>query len=97
MRGVLELLGNYGWSGGVLAADGNIYGIPFHATKVLHIGTPAGLFTKVEAEAVLKAVEAKGAELSWKTHHVTILLLRNNEFGRMVKQRVLAEEYPRHL
>ena len=42
MRGVLELLGNYGWSGGVLAADGNIYGIPYSATQVLRIGPPSG-------------------------------------------------------
>eukprot|EP00964_Phaeocystis_antarctica_P150462 scaffold117875_cov60-Phaeocystis_antarctica.AAC.1 len=27
--------GDYKWSGGVLAADGNIYGIPYYATQVL--------------------------------------------------------------
>ena len=30
-----QLPGAYKWSGGVLAADGNIYGIPSNATQVL--------------------------------------------------------------
>ena len=30
-----QLPGDYKWSDGVLAADGNIYGIPVHATQVL--------------------------------------------------------------
>ena len=72
-----ELSGDDKWSGGVLATDGNIYGIPYNATQVLRIGPPTGLLTKVQAEAVLKAVEAQEAERSWKTH---ILLLCNNEF-----------------
>ena len=32
-----QLPGDYKWSDGVLAADGNIYGIPFNATQVLRL------------------------------------------------------------
>ena len=35
-----QLPGDTMWSGGVLAADGNIYGIPYNATQVLRFTTP---------------------------------------------------------
>ena len=61
MRGVLELLGNYGWSGGVLAADGNIYGIPYHATQVLSVVVKAAAPVVMVKEHVMpgeKVLEA---------------------------------------
>jgi hypothetical protein len=45
-----ELQGNGKWHGGVLAADGNIYGIPFNATQVLRFDPRSQQATFVGAE-----------------------------------------------
>ena len=45
-----ELPGDAKWSGGVLAADGNIYGIPYNATQVLRFDPRTQQATLVGAE-----------------------------------------------
>ena len=45
-----ELPGDGKWSGGVLAADGNIYGIPLNATQVLRFDPRTQQATRVGAE-----------------------------------------------
>jgi hypothetical protein len=45
-----ELPGDRKWQGGVLAADGNIYGIPYSATQVLRFDPRTQQATRVGAE-----------------------------------------------
>ena len=66
-----QLSGDDKWIGGVLAADGNIYGVPSNATQVLRINSPADLL-----EWYLVA-------LYW--YNATNTLLAQYEFGRLVK------------
>ena len=53
-----QLPGDYKWSDGVLAADGNIYGIPVHPTQVLRFDPRTQEATCVgdlrELEGILK-------------------------------------------
>jgi hypothetical protein len=45
-----QLPGDDKWSGGVLAADGNIYGMPFNATQVLRFDPRSQQATRVGDE-----------------------------------------------
>ena len=53
-RGRPELRGGFKWSGGALAADGNIYGIPYRATQVLRLALD---LPEATAELVLELDE----------------------------------------
>ena len=54
-----KLLGRYKWSGGVLAADGNIYGIPYQATQVLR-------FDPRTQQATLVGDQLPGDRVKWQ-------------------------------
>ena len=54
-----QLPGNVKWSGGVLAADGNIYGIPHHATQVLR-------FDPRTQQATLVGDQLPGDRVKWQ-------------------------------
>ena len=62
-----KLPGGRKWQGGVLAADGNIYGIPYHATQVLSVAAVkaaapvAAVKEHVPGEKVLDANETSFA------------------------------------